>query len=1375
MLLLIASVLLRVLALAWAAHLLRRTRDARRGFKALVLALFTASVALPLIYAWDRADPSPGLAELLVELGNLVVSVLLVLTVLFVGRLFDRQDGVLRGLMASEDRYRRLVEHCADAVVVHSDGRLVFANAAAARLLGARTPGALIGVPVIDLVHPEHRDQVRGRIASLYDGALDVVPPLEERLLRLDRRTIDAEITASACSFEGARAIQVVMRDISLRKRAEQDLLESRSVLERAQSVAHVGSWVWSPGRTPDLSWSAETFRIFGVDPGAFDGRVGTFFRCVHPDDTAKVHAASEAARAGGRLYSIDHRIIRPDGQVRWVHEEAEIVPSAGGEGFSMIGVVQDITERKLARDALEESESRYRQLFKLSPEPMWVYETQTRRFLAVNEAALAHYGYSRDEFLRMTVDDLRAPGEPRPSPAALNGAPASASVRHRRKDGTTIDAETVGQNMPFIGPSARLVAARDVTEQRCAERLRSGQGRVLELLARGAPLPEVLGQLATTYEAQIEGAHCSVHLLDERGETLRGIVAPSLPPDFLATCGMNVARRERVAIPDLRAEPAVQPWREHLEAAGIRACWSQPILGRGGAVLGTVALHFGAVREPAPRELELLESAASLAGIAVERRRGEEALREANDRLTAIIGSSPLPIIAIDLEGSVRLWNTAAAATFGWTEEEVIGRTNPIVPEDRREEFSGLIRRIVAGEPVYGLELRRRRRDGTPIDVSLSASQLHSPGGEVAGILAVVADITERKRTELALRESEERLAFAQECAEAGTWDWDIATGQVIGSEGYYRVYGVRPSGPLTRIDDWYESVVPEDLERTRAAIDGATAARAPDFRVEFRIVNPLRGVRWLGGVGRIRYDGQGRPVRMAGITIDITDRKRAEDAALEWKRRYEAAVRASRQLLYEWDPQTDRLVWGGNAEELLGVSLEALGDLGHWLDLVHPDDRTVLRGEIERLVATRTPFILQHRVRHRDGRYIDVEDTGSYYTDAAGGGRLVGLVSDITQRKRMETGLRQTQKLEAIGRLASGVAHDFNNLLTAIFGYTSLARRTLSAGHPATRSLDRVDEAARQASGVTKALLTFGRASPTDKRPLDLVGAVDSAIGLLRRTLPGTIAVRAELEPGPLWVRGDATQLQQIVMNLAINARDAMPGGGALSFRLQACDDRSGPAARLTVIDTGTGITPEVMARIFEPFFTTKPPDQGTGLGLPIIHGIVTDHGGRIDIVSEPGEGATFIIHFPLTGPAADQPGPEPAREASGHGELIILGDHHTYVREIVATMLQSMGFRVLQAGDGAGALALYDQHRERVRLLLLDEDMPGRTGWACAEAVRDAEGGAPALVMAAAEPPASGPGPANILRKPFNMGELSAAVAGALAGASAAPEPA
>jgi len=371
-------------------------------------------------------------------------------------------------------------------------------------------------------------------------------------------------------------------------------------------------------------------------------------------------------------------------------------------------------------------------------------------------------------------------------------------------------------------------------------------------------------------------------------------------------------------------------------------------------------------------------------------------------------------------------------------------------------------------------------------------------------------------------------------------------------------------------------------------------------------------------------------------------------------------------------------------------------------------------------------------------------------YLSKPLNDGQLVALLSRAFDKVTLErekhelaAQLRQAQKLEAVGLLAGGIAHDFNNLLTAIHGYTELARAALPANHPALEALTGVTDAAMQAAGVTRALLTFSHKGQTHKRPTDLVEVVADSIRFLRRTLPSSIEIIADLPTDdPHVLNADPTQLQQVIMNLAVNARDAMPGGGTLRMALQRRMASEAPALPaeepeivLAVSDTGIGIPADIRERIFEPFYSTKSAGQGTGLGLSIIHGIVADHGGRIAVQSTVGRGTTFTITLPGTAEPIPSPpeAPQPLCR-SGQGEVILLAEDDRQIRRIIASALRDAGYDVVQAEDGDALVEAFGEHESRVRGIVTDIDMPKQSGLAALTRIRGRGSAVPAVVITA-----------------------------------------
>jgi len=578
------------------------------------------------------------------------------------------------------------------------------------------------------------------------------------------------------------------------------------------------------------------------------------------------------------------------------------------------------------------------------------------------------------------------------------------------------------------------------------------------------------------------------------------------------------------------------------------------------------------------------------------ERQRAEETLRRASDELRTIIEASPIAIFTIDLAANVSSWNPAAERMFGWTAAEVLGRPTPLVPPERQGEFEELLDRLTRGEAFAGVQVQRLRRDGSRIDVSLSAAPLSDAAGKVAGITVLAADITESKRTEQALMRERALL---------------------------------------------------------RSLIDSI-----PDL-----IFFKDREGRYLG-------------------------------CNAAWSQR---TGRAERALI------------GLRATDLFAPAVSAL--------YLQQDRQVLDQGKPQRF---------EEWIEYMDGRRIlaEVVKTPYFGPDGVSLG-LIGVSRDITERKQLEDQLRQAQKMEAVGQLAGGVAHDFNNLLTAILGNVSLLLSSLPDDDANREVLRDTERAAARAAELTGQLLGYSRQTMLHLEPTDLRKAIDDTVALLRRTIDPRIVVEVD-SAADLWpVQADPGQMSQVLMNLCLNARDAMPDGGQLRLAAASVvldaeqarrrlDARAGDFVRLRVGDTGTGIPPEIRARIFDPFFTTKGPGKGTGLGLAMVFGIIKQHQGWIECHSEVGRGTHFDIFLPRTGgtprPATPPALPEPI---VGGCETILVVDDEAVIRNLGRTILQRYGYRVILAEDGLEAVELYRRQAGQIDLVLLDLMMPRLSG--------------------------------------------------------------
>jgi two-component system cell cycle sensor histidine kinase/response regulator CckA len=585
-----------------------------------------------------------------------------------------------------------------------------------------------------------------------------------------------------------------------------------------------------------------------------------------------------------------------------------------------------------------------------------------------------------------------------------------------------------------------------------------------------------------------------------------------------------------------------------------------------------------------------------------------------------------------------------------------------------------------------------------------------------------------------LELQERHGRVMFMLKAARMGTWDANLTTDDVTWSEGLPAIFGLDASqlGETITMDAFMELVHPDDREaiaRTVSQID----ATELEFGIEFRRVWPDGSLHWLESKGYVARDEAGRAIRAVGVTADITERKRAEgELAI-----YRDLVRHLSLGVYVYsledadDPTSLRLVTTNPAaSHFTHVPMQTI--IGKTIGDAFPA-----------LLSTDLPARYANVIR--TGESIDVGDLA--YTDdriapsifrvkacPVSDTSMAVLFEDVTEQRRLEAEVDHTHKMEAIGLLAGGIAHDFNNLLTVIIGYSDgLIEALADAGADALRAdALEVKAAAERAAGLTNQLLAFGRKQILQPRVVSLNALVAEADTLLRRVLGEHIHMRMMLDPKLRPVVADPGQIGQVIVNLAVNARDAMSDGGLLTIETANVDlpaaarglahVPSGRYVALTISDTGVGMDAATQARVFEPFFTTKA-NQGTGLGLATVYGIIKQSGGYIWLYSEVGQGTSLRIYLPASDAAIgdlDVVALKPTLVSRGH-ETVLLVEDEPALRQLAARVLTSRGYRVLHAGQPHDALALMDQHAGHIQLLLTDIVMPEMGGRALARRVQ------------------------------------------------------
>ncbi len=620
-------------------------------------------------------------------------------------------------------------------------------------------------------------------------------------------------------------------------------------------------------------------------------------------------------------------------------------------------------------------------------------------------------------------------------------------------------------------------------------------------------------------------------------------------------------------------------------------------------------------------------------------------------------------------------------------------------------------------------------------------------------------------------------RLENSQRIAALGDWEYDFTAHRLVWSDEVYRILGLPRQDFPASSETFYRQVHPEDL----AFVHREKKAVAEDFRrVEFehRIVRPDGAVRHVHQIAEMFFDGEGRPLRESGTIQDITERKLAGEALRESEQRFKLVARAVSDGVWDRDLAANTLWWNDGFLTTFGFAAgEIPATVEFWSERIHPEDRSRVLASLDQAIhSSAESWTAEYRFQRKDRSHAFVQDRGFILRDARGRGvRMVGGMRDLTEQRKMEAQYLRAQRMESIGTLASGIAHDLNNVLAPIMMAVELLKGETGDDPRRRKILDAIHVSSRRGADLVKQVLSFARGLDGERTVLRLRHLINDLDAIISETFPRSIRITTQV-PEDLWpVMGDPTQLHQVLLNLAVNARDAMPHGGALALTATnvTIDDqyagtgqvvKTGPYVLLQVSDTGLGIPPEVRDRIFEPFFTTKEFGKGTGIGLTTVATIVKGHGGFLEVESEVGRGTTFRVYLPADpSTSAAEPAPTlPVAVARGRDELVLVIDDEPAVRDITRQTLQAFGYRVLLARDGAEGVALYAQRPGEIAVVITDMMMPVMNGTATIQvltrinpAVRIIA--ASGLAVAENVAKATGAGAQDFLAKPFTAQAL------------------
>jgi PAS domain S-box-containing protein len=699
--------------------------------------------------------------------------------------------------------------------------------------------------------------------------------------------------------------------------------------------------------------------------------------------------------------------------------------------------------------------------------------------------------------------------------------------------------------------------------------------------------------------------------------------------------------------------------------------------------------------------------------------RAANAALLTSEQRFSTAFNASPLPsAIVRTADRRVIAVNDAGARWMGRPRDALVGTKLEAVGLPRAE-LQALVARLEVAGGVRGEKVHPRTARG--VRTVLASCERIELDGEPHSMV-VFDDITEREQTEAACRESEERFAKAFDGSPLASAIARVSDRTLLAvNDAFVRISGFSRDELLgRRLIDVDFHADPDVATRVNAQCVGD--GHVPDVEARFRRKDGTL-IDALWSVELIEIGGE--PFFL-GIWQDVTERRRAEAALREGEARFRQLAENIREVFWLYDMRDERIVYVSPAYEAVWgrPSSSLLADPADWTSAIVPEDR-----ERVGAVSKRIDYDQQYRIVRPDGNLRWIRDRAFPVRDENGTIiRIAGLAEDITERRALEDQLRQTQKMESLGMLAGGVAHDFNNLLAVIASCNGILAETLPKQGEAHELVQEVDAAVTRATALTRQLLAFSRKQVAEPKVIDINATVNDTRKMLRRMVGEDVALQVSLEPELRTVRADPGYLVQVLMNLVVNARDAMPRGGELeittcnavideAFARAHLGAKAGPAVLLCVADTGTGIAPDVLSHIFEPFFTTKEHGRGTGMGLAVVHGIVEQAGGFIEVESEVGEGSTFKVYLPALAVAADA-----VHETSGalsRGfETILVVDDDEYVRRSAARALRGRGYNVLEAADASSALG---HLTTTVDLLVTDVVMPKMDGRQLADAAR------------------------------------------------------
>ena len=720
------------------------------------------------------------------------------------------------------------------------------------------------------------------------------------------------------------------------------------------------------------------------------------------------------------------------------------------------------------------------------------------------------------------------------------------------------------------------------------------------------------------------------------------------------------------------------------------------------------------------------LERIVHVATDITERKQAEEQLSTEMDKARQYLDVAGVMLIALDAHGEITLINTKGCEILGADQKEILGKNwfDAFLPKRLVEEVRSVYDKSMKGEieQVEYYENPIRTKTGEERIIAWHNALLRDASGKIIGLLSSGEDITERKRAEEALAHERDLLQALMDNMPDTIYFKDTASRFTRINKAQAQALGVRDPQEVTGKTD--SDFFADEHARAAYADEQKMVETGEALIAKEEKVRRADGTfHWVSATKVPIKDAAGHVTGIVGISRDITERKQAEEALRESEEQYRTTLNSMDSCIHVIDEDFRIILFNEAFERFnkkLGLTTNALGlplsEVFPFLtENVYDEYRRVF--ENGETIVTEDKYEFESEIIFTECHKIPVVKSGKVE-------KVVTLLRDVTEHKRLETQLLQAQKMEAVGHLAGGVAHDFNNILTVILGYAAFTQRTLSPDDELFQNLEQIRTAGEKAAVLTRQLLAFSRQQIMQPKDLNINEVVDGLLKMIWRVIGEDIDLKFISGRQLGTVHADPGQIEQILMNLCVNARDAMPKGGTLTLETENVligegyrkthpwvDE--GRYVLISVTDTGHGMDEETRSQVFEPFFTTKEVGKGTGLGLATVYGIVKQHDGMIDVYSEVGKGTTFKVYLPIVERQAEEVGNKIEGPARGGTETLLFAEDHESLRRMTLELLETAGYTVLVATDGQEALEVFEAHADEISLVLLDVVMPKLSG--------------------------------------------------------------